>query len=296
MVDVKHPHCAYAGCTSQPVFNFEGQPKGQYCGQHKEPGMVDVKHQRCAHTGCTKQPWYGTPGHSPLYCAEHKISGTIPYPKRKCEADDCKAYALYGMNSTPQYCEDHKTPDHTNLVQHDCMVCGVLEIVDLEGKCSRCSEYLRKRLHLRKQRLVKSWLDADPHLNHYESYDRQLDGGSCGKDRPDFVWDTPTHKVILECDEFQHNDRPCECEQTRMVNVTQALGMPCLWVRYNPDDFKGQKASLKELHRRDVLLRVLKASLTESPRSTSDLLRIQHLFFDGFQWGQPIETETIPLL
>jgi hypothetical protein len=81
-----------------------------------------------------------------------------------------------------------------------------------------------------------------------------------------------------------------------MVNVTQSLGMPCLWVRYNPDDFKGQKASLKELHRRDLLLRVLKASLTESPQSTQDLLRIQHLFFDGFKLGQPIVTETIPLL
>jgi hypothetical protein len=200
------------------------------------------------------------------------------------------------MNSTPTHCETHKSPQHMNLVQHDCVVCGVLEYVDNERKCARCSEYLTKRLNLRKQRQIKSWIDTTPTLNHYESYDKQIEGGSCGKERPDFVWDTPTHKVILEVDEFQHRDRPCECEQTRMVNVTQSFGMPCLWVRYNPDEFKGQKNSLKEVDRRDLLLRVLSETLVDIPQHSSDTLRVKHLFFDGFKLGEQLKTERIPVL
>ena len=296
MVDVKSKRCLHDGCSKNPVFNYEGESKSLYCATHKLPNMVDVKHKRCQRPRCTKRTRYGIPGKTPIRCAEHKMDGMISYPKRKCEQSDCKEYALYGMNSTPQYCEQHRSSEHTNLVQHDCVVCGVLEITDDEGKCARCSEYWIKRLHLRKQRLVKSWIDSDPQLRHYESYDRQIEGGSCGKERPDFVWDTPTHKVILEVDEFQHNDRPCECEQTRMVNVTQSLGMPCMWVRFNPDDFKGQKSTLKENDRRDLLVRVLRQSLTESPQSSNDTLRIKHLFFDGFMVGNPIQTERIPIL
>ena len=186
---------------------------------------------------------------------------------------------------------------YMNLVQRDCVICGVLDYVDQEIKCSRCSEYLTKILRLRKQRQVKMWIDTVPSLSQYESYDRQLDGGECGKDKPDFLWDATTHKVILEVDEFQHNDRPCECEQTRMVNVTQSLGMPCLWIRYNPDNFKGQKASLKEKDRKDLLLRVLTEALTSSPpASTHEFLRICYLFFDEFELGDPIRTECIPIL
>jgi hypothetical protein len=146
--------------------------------------------------------------------------------------------------------------------------------------------------------MVKSWLDTSTSatLKGYESYDRTIEQGSCGKERPDFVWDASTHKVILEVDEYQHNDRPCECEQTRMVNVTQSFGMPCLWIRFNPDDYRGQKSSLKERDRRDLLLRVLAQSLSESPESSSETLRVKHLFFDGFKVGSTIECERIPLL
>lgn len=183
-----------------------------------------------------------------------------------------------------------------NLVQHTCVVCDVLDYVDDEKKCGRCSEYLTKKLHLRKQRQVKLWMDSHQYLKNYISYDRQLDGGSCGKERPDFVWDCKTHWVILEVDEFQHNDRPCECEQTRMVNVTQGMGIPCLWVRYNPDKFKGQEASLTEYRRREILEKWLMECQTSIPSSTDDYCRVSYLFFDEFKIGIQLKYERIPML
>lgn len=77
-----------------------------------------------------------------------------------------------------------------------------------------------------------------------------------GRERPDFVWDCKTHMVILEVDEYQHSSRNCECEQTRMANITSSFGMPCLWIRYNPDEYKGMK-QLKEATRRDILEKML---------------------------------------
>ena len=38
------------------------------------------------------------------------------------------------------------------------------------------------------------------------------------------AWDRADRVVMLEIDEGQHKYRPCECEQTRMMNVSQAIG------------------------------------------------------------------------
>ena len=290
MVDVKNNRCVK--CNRRPHFNYEGLKTGKYCFKHKEPNMVDVQSKKCSDFGCPTQPWYGIPGKPPTVCAQHKESGHIAYPKRKCE--QCKEFAIYGMDSIPKFCEEHKSEQHMNLVHHDCVVCGVLEITDIEGKCSRCSEYMKKRLYCRKQRLVKAWIDTSD-LKKYESYDKQLDGGSCGKERPDFMWDASTHKVILEVDEDQHKDRPCECEQTRMANLTNSIGMPCVWIRFNPDAYKGQ-GKVTDNIRKDILIRTLKEYLQSSPKSPSDFCRVIHMFFDGFQIGVPIVAEFMPIV
>ena len=289
MVNIQSRRCEHVGCTLQPSFNFEGESGGRFCAPHKLPTMVNVQTPRCVQ--CTKQPNSGIPGHRPTHCAEHRTNGMIANPLRRCE--ECKAFALYGMNSTPTHCETHKAPQHLNLVQHDCTVCRVLDYVDDEGKCANCSDYLKKKLHLRKQRQVKMWLNLNPRLKNYQYYDRQIEGGVCGKERPDFVWDCGTHWLILEIDERQH--RTYRCEQKRMVKLTQTLGMPCLWVRYNPDEFKGQKASLKERDRRELLEKWLVECQTLTPQSSEDYCRVSYLFYDGFQVGHPITMEKIQI-
>ena len=290
MVDVKHKLCEHGGCEKQPNFNYKGNSTRKFCVKHKEPSMVNVTKKRCEK--CGTQTRYGLPGKGPTVCAQHKKHGHIAHPKRKCE--ECKDFAIYGMDSIPKFCETHKSDQHMNLVHHECVVCGVLEITDAEGKCSRCSEYMKKRLYCRKQRLVKAWIDTSD-LQTYESYDRQLDGGSCGKERPDFMWDAVTHKIILEVDEDQHKDRPCECEQTRMVNLTNSIGMPCVWIRFNPDAYKGQ-GNVTDAIRKDILIRTLKEYLGSPPKSSNEFCRVVHLFFDGFQIGVPILAEFMPVV
>lgn len=283
MVNVTdHRHCEHQGCEGKrPIYNFPGEKHGKFCINHRLENMVNVVSKKCKESNCFSRANFAKPGCFSTFCAVHRKPGDIFKPRRRCEFEKCKEIAIYGMNSEPKFCEAHKSPEHLNLVYQVCIICNVLEHVDDEMKCSRCSNYLKKKLYCRKQRLVKSWLDTEPDFPMYKSYDRQIDGGACGKERPDFMWETPSHCVILEVDEFQHKNTPCECEQVRMANVTSSLGMPCLWIRFNPDEYTGSK-NLTDKQRRDLLIRVLKQAFSSLPTNQSEYCRVQHLCFDGF--------------
>lgn len=295
MVNIKKRTCKHNLCNRTAYFNFKNK-KPLFCSRHMEMGMIDVANKKCElciSDDSKKRASYGLPGKPATACSEHKQPGHIANPKRRCE--QCKEFAIYGMGTVPKFCEQHKSDHHLNLVHQLCTVCNVLEITDLQGKCSRCSDYLKKRLYCRKQRLVKDWIDRTINLQRYESYDKQIDNGSCGKERPDFMWDAGTHKVILEVDEDQHKDRPCECEQTRMVNITNAIGLPCVWIRFNPDEYKGSKG-VTDAKRKDTLIRVLNEYLTTPPQSHQEYCRIIHLFFDVFKLGEAIVPELLPIV
>jgi hypothetical protein len=152
---------------------------------------------------------------------------------------------------------------------------------------------MNKYLRLRKQKQVKYFLDGQidsVNLPPYEYYDEITQDGKCGKERPDFVWDCGTHKVILEVDEYQHKDNPPECENTRMKNITQAFYMPCLWIRYNPDKYKGWRNHVREKTRLIYLWKTLEECFKSIPETTEETLRVVYLFYDNFKiskkWDQ----------
>ncbi len=90
-----------------------------------------------------------------------------------------------------------------------------------------------------------------------------------------------SHYVIVECDENQHRDRPCECEQRRMIEIYQSLGgMRVLFIRYNPDGYKinGESQDTPERVRLDTLSRVL---MEWSDRIPEHPLQVIYLYFDG---------------
>jgi hypothetical protein len=112
----------------------------------------------------------------------------------------------------------------------------------------------------------------------YESYDQIVGSGVCGKERPDFMWDAGTHKVVLEVDEYQHGDRDVVCETNRMKNITSSNGMPTYWIRYNPD---GEFQRVREQTRKNMLLAVLKEALSTAPKNANEFCRVVYLFYDG---------------
>jgi hypothetical protein len=138
-----------------------------------------------------------------------------------------------------------------------------------------------------KQREVLQFLDYEFSEHPYSTTDRiPQDLKDCNRlERPDVMWDKHDRIVILEIDENQHKDRPCECEQTRMMNVSQALGCErTVWIRYNPDSFKSEESrKWSSKAKRHAILKewLIWALKSELPYTIS----VVHLFFDGFREG-----------
>ena len=221
----------------------------------------------------------------------------IPHPRRRCR--ECpagqKELALYGK-STPERCETHREENDLDLVQRRCQACELLDIVDEDGLCaSTCSKVIRRKMHLFKQKRVRSYLQTCKSIPCPDTYDQPMDT-RCGRERPDFAWDCGTHWVMLEVDENQHQERDCDCEKVRMINVTQTMGMPVYWLRYNPDKFRGEWSDLKDSSRHGELRRSLLAAFKSVPAGPSESLRVKWLYFDDCVRGVPFPQLNIPLL
>ena len=105
----------------------------------------------------------------------------------------------------------------------------------------------------------------------------------CGlKTRPDFLWDCDTHFLILEVDENQHLNY--ECDRPRMINISQALGMKTLFIRYNPDKFKvnGRLSKTSDNERCKQLIAWLKHT-KETNYEFKGFCSYIELFFDGYK-------------
>ena len=171
-----------------------------------------------------------------------------------------------------------------------CISCGLDSLIDEEDKCYFCNpENALKYLHS-KELKVKDSLDA--YGLAYDQHDKVIDNGFYGKERPDFLFRRGTHNVIIEVDENQHSDRPCQCEQVRMVNISQSLMKPTIFIRYNPDPYKKNdelKRSEHENHnkRMEVLANIVDKYLKTPP---DVYLSVTYLFFDGWNGVHQLST------
>ncbi len=277
MVNVKDLVCEK--CDKYPIFNKRGLTRGRFCNDHKEPDMVDVKNPTCEQ--CNKRPVYGFAGKKPTFCYLHRQLNTIKQPTKRCLEAKCTEFAIYGTQ-THEHCEQHKLPNETNLVERQCKSCGLLGFLDKNEHCETCDPKAFRRIRLAKQTAVVDYLIANGIPITLDMVDKTVDNGSCGLERPDIRIDCGSHILIIEVDEHQHSGRPCECEQTRMVNISQSNGMPTVFVRYNPDKYKVPKGRSMEgtTKRLAHLLEWVRYHITSYPTA---FLSVRYLFFDFYQ-------------
>ena len=109
-------------------------------------------------------------------------------------------------------------------------------IVDRNGLCEYCNPASFQVIRLAKQTALMNYLNSRE-LNGTFT-DIIVNEGLCGKERPDRVFEMEDKIVIVECDEHQHRDRECACEQIRMINIGQGYGgLPVYFIRWNPDHY-----------------------------------------------------------
>jgi len=281
LANKKRKVCLEKKCNVRPSFNLPGITFGIYCKKHKLPRMIDVINYKCSEETCDTQCIYGIPGKKPTKCSEHKQIGMLSYPRRKCVNNKCRELALYGYTRQLHF-KEHKKDDEYDLVQDECVNCHFIDVLDGKKHCADCGDFKFRRVHLAKQKEIKHFLDVNE--MKYESYDKTVDR-NCGLERPDFVFDGIGHKVILEVDEHQHRNYTEECEKVRMINISQSLGMPVIFLRYNPDTFNKSQGDTKrytKLHRKKKLLEWLNYCITLKPECEKDFLRDIYLFYDGY--------------
>jgi hypothetical protein len=253
MVDVKHKCCKHIGCKIQPIFNFEGEITAKYCEKHKESGMVNVKDKICDKEGCKTRAHFGYCGQSISYCNQHKLDYMINKPKRRCigsEYEECKDEAIYGKGE-PTHCEVHKLQDEICWLVKKCTNCGRdKELLNKDDLCCICCDNPfyeeSKRINKLKETIMVKYLRKHIYGNEILA-DRIIDS-TCNLYRPDILYDCGTHIVVVECDEYQHkkyNWQSCSSnrslehmEEKRMYEIMIAYGLPAIFIRWNPDEFK----------------------------------------------------------
>jgi hypothetical protein len=319
MVNIKSKKCEFKNCIKQPTYDFVGN-KGRFCVEHKENGMIDVKHLKCQFNNCKKRAtfgkdkstfsifcsihkengminlsrlicnyeecnitaWYGIPGHPPSSCSKHKKKGMIRKPTAKCK--NCNESAKWGINWTPRHCDNHKLPEDENLTERPCISCGLPYILDKLNKCENCNPQSWESARLAKQNALMNFLDNNG--NKGSSTDIIIDGGICGRERPDRVFDLGDKILILECDEFQHRSRACDCEQTRMVNIGQSFGgIPVYFIRWNPDEycpFYENKKNESISHRHKLCCDFISDIKNGRVSLPTALVSVIYLYYDGW--------------
>jgi len=243
--------------------------------------MIDVKNKRCQHDGCSTRTLYGKPGHSVSRCFQHREAGMIRRPNAKCH---CKELAIYGINRVPRHCDAHKTSDDENLVERPCISCSLPYVLDKENKCENCNPAAFATARLAKQNALMDSLDVRGLKG--DSTDKIVEGGVCGKERPDRIFDFGDKIVILECDEHQHRERACDCEQTRMINIGQSFGgIPVYFIRWNPDDYTpaNSRKLPEDIKKRHKLVGDLIADINENKVTLpSGLVSVLYMYYDDW--------------
>lgn len=301
MQDVKHTFCQEPNCINskgkrvRAHYNYKGKKNPLYCSVHGlAKGMVCVSYIECDEDDCEYYSYYGFPGNTPSKCSEHKLEGMIRQPNKKCLEKLCFRNAIYGYyGNNAIKCDHHYCDDMINLCIRKCLKCNGEDILTKDGFCSICDptlyeQFINKRLG--KQKTIKLFLDNSGYNYIYKyQYDKIIDKGICGKERPDFLFESKnkTHFVIIECDEYQHKSEKFSCEEIRMKNITNSLGSPTIFIRYNPDSYMMNGEKIRDVEpgkRLPILKNVLDfyLNINVEQLQTLGLTYAYYLYYDNY--------------
>lgn len=280
MINLYISKCITNNCNLSASFNYDGLVP-LYCKQHSTPDMCDMRHPKCI--VCNVRAHYGLPGNKPSKCSIHTELNMIFNPTKKCV--ECNNIAIYGYSSHT-HCENCAKEDMNNFIEQRCNSCGLLNIVDADNICMYCKPSSTNQVRNKKEQDIYNWLVA----NNYNvlSHDKMIDNGSCIRNRPDIILQSTNllYHVIVEVDENQHKYYNEECECTRMINITQALSTPVIFIRYNPDNFKVNNKNITITNNKK--LNTLKLWLDNALNKIDEeiqrlgLISVIHLFYDEY--------------
>lgn len=116
------------------------------------------------------------------------------------------------------------------------------------GLCVYCKPKNQNKLYFKtkEMKVVQYLRDNLPNENfiHNKSVGSTCTGGHLF---PDILFECSCYNIIVEIDEFKHRGASYACDEQRMYDIIAKLGMPCIFIRYNPDHKDSNMEDLLEV-------------------------------------------------
>ena len=155
-----------------------------------------------------------------------------------------------------------------------CISCNIFSYRDANKLCIYCNPN-SKKLYATKEMKVVTFLKN----NNIEFIHNKSIGFECGNYRPDILIDCNTHFIVVECDENQHEGYNKNCEMARMNNIYISLGLPVVYLRYNPDKFIHNEIN-KKINSKKRLNYLLERIKYYQEQNIKEPIIIEKLFYD----------------
>lgn len=290
--DVVNKRCQHDGCMRRAKFGMPGE-RPMWCTKHKADGAENITGRRCNFPNCKRTPVFGMPGGKPTWCCQHKADGAEDVVNKRCQHPNCPRQPSFGLSSgRPIWCYEHKAADAEDVVSKRCGHFGCDISIRGGQYCANHDTSNKRRTRVREHQ-VANYLRERGLL--WTAWNKQLAETACGRYRPDFVYELPTHVVIVEVDEHQHAQPGYACDAARMLDVYNSYGgLAIIFIRFNPDQFclgsrRGVVSWPKRLHALDVEVR--RALITPPTRP----LIITRMFYNSEEstitstWADPYD-------
>lgn len=135
-----------------------------------------------------------------------------------------------------------------------CMFCPDCGIFRTGGvKCEYCKPYKNNKQYQKtkefaavkylQENINKDFIHNKSIGSHCTKNDKENTNGHI---YPDIRFDCNWFQLIVEIDEHKHRGASYKCEKQRMYDIITKLGMPCVFIRYNPDHKDSDLSVLKD--------------------------------------------------
>jgi len=222
---------------------------------------------------CSPQSFCTPHGKQKAHCKDCGGSQfCTPHGKRKDRCKDCGGSAFCGHEKLRRYCQICSPQSFCGhgIRKERCKDCGGSQICIPHGKwkeyCKECggsalckSEWCSTvknkkydgycwycyvnmfpdkpvaRNFKTKERAVVDFVKSQFECEWI--CDRRVAEG-CSLRRPDLLLHLGDQVIVVECDENQHTDYDCSCENKRLMEISQDVDhIPLVFIRFNPDDY-----------------------------------------------------------
>ena len=238
-------------------FNYTTKTKVKYCINCKTDDMiqiVNIKHDQIKYCiKCNKNE--ATHNYYDINKAEFcKICKTKDMVRQYiCLCKQNVAQYNYMNEKIPICCKSCKDLSMVNVKEHKCELCNLFNTYKVYCTICDSTSNTSKR---KKTKEYDVLLYLQSNLKEYDIIYNETIGTECTDKNiyPDIRIDLNWYQLILEVDEFQHRGANYKCDMQRMYDAVAKLGMPCVFIRYNPDSTKSSK---------DVLLQTIRNTVNE---------------------------------